>query len=375
MADRYPWSNGNRVELLVEGEQFIPEMLQAITEARQTLLLEFYMVGSGDVADLFIEALIAAVRRGVTVCWLIDGFGGRMFHQQDRDRLSRAGIEVRQYNHLRLTKLVRNLSRDHRKLMIVDQKLSFIGGTGISDEYLRVKPAEGVLAWHDIMLRVKGPVVGDMVHMFTCQWRLCEGDVRFRVMSPDCTRVGDAQARVTEIEGARLQQIKQSFVQRVNHATKRVWLATAYFLPSYSVRRSLRQAAQRGVDVRLIVSSLNTDHPWVYHASKRYYRRLLKAGVKIYEYQPSFLHIKLALCDQWVSAGSCNLDHWNLRWNLEANLEVVEPELAAAVELLLQGDMSQSQEVLYQQWRSRPWHQKLREAGWSLICQLLLKIR
>lgn len=375
MAGRYRWSGGNRAELLVEGEQFIPHMLQAITEARQLLLLEFYMVSSGNVADLFIEALVKAAGRGVKTCWLIDDFGGRQFHQQDRERLERAGIEVRIYNPLRLAKLTRNLARDHRKLMIVDQKLGYIGGTGISDEYLREKPAEGALAWHDIMLEVEGAVVSDMVCLFARQWCLCGGAIPFNVMPPDYTRVGDAMSRVTEAQGVRLQQIKHSFVQHINHATERVWLATAYFLPVFSVRRSLRQAAQRGVDVRLIVSSRNTDHPWVYHASKRYYRRLLKAGVKIYEYQPTFMHTKLGLCDQWVSAGSCNLDHWNLRWNLEANLEVVEPTLAAAVETLLRSDMEESEEVVYAQWRSRPWYQKLREAGWSLLCQLLLKIR
>lgn len=375
MAGRYHWSGGNRVELLVEGEQFIPHMLQAIKEARQLLLLEFYMVSSGNVADLFIEALIKAARRGVKVCWLIDDFGGRQFHQQDRELLAKAGIEVRLYNPLRLTKLTRNLARDHRKLMIIDQKLGYIGGTGISDEYMREKPAEGALAWHDIMLGVEGAVVSDMVRLFARQWCLCGGEIPFNVISPNYTRVGDAMSRVTEAQGVRLQQIKHSFVQHINHATDRVWLATAYFLPVFSVRRSLRQAAERGVDVRLIVSSLNTDHPWVCHASKRYYQRLLKAGVKIYEYQPAFLHAKLGLCDSWVSAGSCNLDHWNLRWNLEANLEVVEPSLASAVEMLLRSDMEESKEVVYEQWRSRPWYQKLREAGWSLLCQLLLKIR
>lgn len=374
MAGRYHWSGGNQVELLVEGEQFIPRMLKAIAEARSTLLLEFYMVSSGSVADQFIDALIQAARRGVKVCWLIDDFGGRRFHLHDRERLQESGIEVRLYNALRMVKLARNLARDHRKLMVVDQQVGFIGGMGISDEYLRGNLSGGGLAWHDIMLQVRGVVVSDMVQVFARQWRYCGGNIPV-VLPPDYTRVGSALARVTEVQGVRLQQIKHSFVQHINHASERVWLATAYFLPAFSVRRSLRQAAERGVDVRLVVAGLNTDHPWVYHASKRYYRRLLKAGVKIYEYKPAFLHAKLGLCDQWVSAGSCNLDHWNLRWNLETNLEVVEPDFAAAVEVLFRRDMSQSEEILYHRWRSRPWYQKLREAGWSLICQFLLKIR
>ncbi|WP_428033475.1 phospholipase D-like domain-containing protein [Amphritea sp.] len=374
MTGRYRWSGGNRVELLVEGKQFIPRMLQVIEEARETLLLEFYMVSSGDVADQFISALIRASKRGVRVCWLIDDFGGRKFRTQDSEKLMQGGVQVRRYNPISLFKLASNLVRDHRKLMIADQRIGFIGGTGISDEYLRSNSEEGALAWQDVMLQVQGAVVADMVQLFSRQW-LNSGGVMPPVTPQETARLGDALARVTEVEGLKLQQIKRSFVHHVKQANERVWLATAYFMPAFSVRRSLRLAAQRGVDVRLIVAGPDTDHPWVYHASKRYYRRLLQAGVRIFEYQPSFLHTKLGLCDNWVSVGSCNLDHWNLRWNLEANLEVVEPQLTQAVEQLLNSDMSRSYEVIYAHWCKRPWYQKLREVSWSLLCQLLLKIR
>lgn len=374
MTGRYRWSGGNQVELLVEGAQFIPRMLQVIEEARYSLLLEFYMVSSGEVADRFISALISAARRGVKVCWLIDDFGGRKFSLQDSARLEQAGVQVRRYNPISLFKMAANLARDHRKLLIADQQTGFIGGTGISDEYLRAEPVSGTLAWHDIMLQVQGVVVADMVQLFAKQW-IKSGGVMPLIRLPGTARPGEALARVTQVEGLKIQQIKRSFVHHMDRAEERVWLATAYFLPAFSVRRSLRRAARRGVDVRLIVAGPDTDHPWVYHASKRYYRRLLQSGVRIFEYQPSFLHAKLGLCDNWVSAGSCNLDHWNLRWNLEANLEVVEPKLTQAVERLLISDMSRSHEILYAQWRRRPWYQKFREACWSLICQTLLKIR
>ncbi|RTE64742.1 cardiolipin synthase B [Amphritea opalescens] len=374
MTGRYRWSGGNRVELLVQGERFFPRMLQAIDEARETLLLEFYMVSSGAVADQFIAALIAAAQRGVKVCWLIDDFGGRRFKQQDSDRLKQAGVQVLRYNPIRLFKLDGNLARDHRKLMISDQRTGFIGGTGISDEYLRTIPVHGALAWHEVMLQVQGAVVADMVQLFSHQW-IKSGGLMPDIKPANLERQGDALARITEVQGLKIQQIKRSFVHHVNCASERVWMETAYFLPALSVRRSLRQAALRGVDVRLIVAGPNTDHPWVYHASKRYYRRLLQAGVRIFEYQTSFLHTKLGLCDQWVSVGSCNLDHWNLRWNLEANLEVVEPNLTDTVEQLLMSDMQRSREICYDQWSKRPWYQKLREVSWSLVCQLLLKIR
>ncbi|GGK74651.1 cardiolipin synthase B [Amphritea balenae] len=360
-------------------------MLSVIEQSRYTLLLEFYMVSSGSVANSFIGALIRAAERGVQVCWLIDDFGSRRLNEADVQRLIGSGVELQRFNPLKLLKFERNFARDHRKVLIADQSIGFIGGTGISDEYLHRDPlkkdTQDRQAWHEVMFRVEGAVLDDMVEMFRRQW-LRSGGSALNVAATIRDGkglgnwvAGNAMARLAVSDGAQIKDIKQSFVRHISNAGDRVWLATAYFLPSFSVRRSLRKAALRGVDVRLIVAGPCTDHPWVYHASKRYYRRLLKSGVRIYEYQPSFLHTKLGLCDQWLSAGSCNLDHWNLRWNLEANIEVVEPELVSQVEQLLSHDMQQSEEILYRKWSARPWRIKLKELLWSLVCQLLLKIR
>lgn len=200
MAGRYRWSGGNRVELLVEGTQFIPRMLQAINEARHSLLLEFYMVSSGAVADRFINALICAAQRGVQVCWLIDDFGGRRFSLQDSEKLEQAGVQVRRYNPISLFKMAANLARDHRKLLLADQQTGFIGGAGISDEYLRSRHENAVPAWHEVMLQVQGRVVADMVQLFARQW-LKSGGAMPAISPPDNARLGGALARVTEVEG------------------------------------------------------------------------------------------------------------------------------------------------------------------------------
>ncbi len=374
MQERYHWRSDNQVELLIDGEQFFPAMLQAIESARSSVLLEFYMVSSGIIADQFISALTDAAMRGVQVCWLVDDFGARRLRDSDISALRTAGVKLHRYNRLRILKLQKNFARDHRKLLLVDQQQGFIGGTGISDEYGADRNDAEQAAWHEVMVRVTGPVVNDLLVMFTRQW--CRYEPGFSL--PDavaCGYPGTGLAKVSVVKGLQQQDIKLSFVRHVREVQQRVWLATAYFLPSFSVRRSLRQAAQRGVDVRIIVAGPCTDHRWIYYASKRYYRRLLRAGVRIYEYQPSFLHTKIGICDNWVSVGSCNLDHWNLRWNLEANLEVVEPGLCSDVEALLLSDMERCQEVTYEQWQKRPLKQKAREVLWSLICQLLLKIR
>jgi len=371
MRQHFAWRSGNRVRLMVDGEHFFPRMLEAIEQAESSLRLEFYMVSSGKMLDRFIRGLTDAARRGVDVRLLVDAFGGRHLSRADRERLQAGGVHLVVYNPLQWSKWTRNFARDHRKLMLVDEHLAFIGGAGLADEYWLSKHTG--CPWHEIMCEVQGPVVEDLARLYNRLWLRCSN----QSLPPPSAQpeAGLARVRVTTVQGLYQQDIKVSFLNQVNRAQHRVWLATAYFMPSMSIRTALRRAARRGVDVRVIVAGPYTDQFWVYYASKRYYRRLLNAGVRIYEYQPRFLHAKAGLVDDWVSIGSCNLDHWNLRWNLEANIEVEEPELTAQMEALISVDMEQCHEVTAEEWARRPWRSKVKELIWALLSQLVLKIK
>ena len=136
---------------------------------------------------------------------------------------------------------------------------------------------------------------------------------------------------------------------------------SAYFVPARRFRRALRRAAQRGVDVRLLVPGARTDHPWVRHASRRFYARMLRYGVRIFEYQPSMLHAKMILCDDWVSVGSSNLDRWSLRWNLEANQEVADRGFADSAAALFESDFNVSRAISRRHWSRRAWLDRVRE--------------
>ena len=164
-----------------------------------------------------------------------------------------------------------------------------------------------------------------------------------------------------------IQEIKRSLYNRVRRAERRVWVQIAYFVPSRKVRRALRQAAGRGVDVRLLLPGPYTDHPAIRHAGRRFYAGLLRAGVRIFESQPRFLHAKTMLCDNWVSIGSSNLDRWNLRWNLEANQEVDNILFAQATGAMFEEDFLNSIECRYEDWRRRPWYARLREHLWGRV--------
>jgi len=377
MRSEFNWRDGNQVQLLVDGERFFDEILNRIRRARKTVLLEMYLVASGELFERFLRVLSDAVVRGVTVCLLFDHYGARDLSPADRGRLQAAGIRLVFYNPVLLRKWLRNFARDHRKLVIVDQQVAYIGGAGLTDDYCIDAPDKPETPWHDLMVQIEGAAVQDLVTLFMRLWERCtsrpppglEGARGGRAMP------GTARVRLLTSEGPSQQQIKFSVLGATRFARQRVWIGTAYFMPSFALRLALRRAARRGLDVRLLVAGPLTDHRWIYHASKRYYRRLLNAGVRIYEYQPRMLHAKFALFDNRVSVGSCNLDNWNLRWNLEANVEIDEPSFSEKVEQLFLQDFSDSREISAEHWARRPWYRKVRELIWALVCQLILRIR
>jgi cardiolipin synthase len=335
-------------------------MLDAIDGARDEVLLEMYLVESGQTADRFIAALGRAVARGVRVCVLLDAFGARGLRSVDRVRLTAAGVQLAFYNPIHFRNWRRSLFRNHRKLLLVDGQVAFVGGMGITEAFDPIVSATGS-HWHDAMLAVEGPCALDWRALFGHAWQQWHG----QVLPPRLPAVAEAPTRadgqvVGYIRGGG-QPVLRAVLARIAKARQRVWIATAYFAPTRRLRRALQRAARRGVDVRLLLTGSQTDHPTVWHAGRRFYGRLLDAGVRIFEFQPRFLHAKLVLCDDWASIGSSNLDHWALRWNLEANHAVLAPEFAAQVKALFEQDFAASDEIAAAAWQSRSGRQRLME--------------
>lgn len=360
----FPWRLDNRFELLVDGKAFFPEMLGAIGRAQHYILLEIYLFESGAVATRFIDAFARAVARGVTVKLLLDAFGAAKLLPEDRARMTSAGIDLVFYNPIQYRKLLHNMFRDHRKLLIVDGEVAFVSGAGITDEF--DSPADPARSWRETAVRIEGPVLADWQELFLRVWNH-HAETLALAPVPARTFQGGSAGRVVTTSALVVQDIKRSLYSRVRRAQRRVWIATAYFVPSHKVRRALRLAAAAGVDVRLLLPGRFTDHPGVRHAGRRFYSKLLRHGVRIFEYQPRFLHAKAMLCDDWVSIGSSNLDRWNLRWNLEANQEIEDPAFAARVGAMFEVDFAQATECRYEDWRRRPWHARLREHWWGRV--------
>jgi phosphatidylserine/phosphatidylglycerophosphate/cardiolipin synthase-like enzyme len=354
----WPWRTGNSFRLLDGGGQFFPAMLAAIDAASESVLLEMYLVHSGIVATRFIAALVAAVRRGARVCVVLDSFGALGLTGADRSLLLAAGVELRLFNPLSLRKRLANLMRDHRKLLLTDGRTAFVGGAGLSDEF-----AGGPRGpWREVMVQIEGPVVADWHRAFARTWRRCGPELTIAAPSACPAAGGNATGRLSLSEARQHSVLANGVLRRIDTALQRAWIMSAYFVPSRRFRKALRRAARRGVDVRLLVPGARTDHPWVRQASRRFYGKMLRSGVRIFEYQPYMLHAKVILCDHWASVGSSNLDRWSFRWNLEANQEVADAAFAETVCALFERDLTVSRPITRRYWRQRARLDRLRES-------------
>ena len=369
--DIHPWRTHNKFTLLRDGEQFFPIIFEKINEAKDFVLIEMYLISSGKVVDQLIEALTAAIKRGVAVYLLLDDYGARGLNKSDRITLKHLGAKICFYNRFHLRYPLRYLPRDHRKIICIDYATSFTGGLGFHDCFLS---SDTKIAWRESIVQIEGRNCQDWVESFRMSWKYSTHRTLHLFSSSPLDTLYSQQGHVAISPTDHGREIRRNIIKNLRKAQKRIWLSTAYFVPSRKIRRLLRHAAKRGLDVRLILPGAYIDHPGVRYAGRRFYARLLHSNVKIYEYQPRFIHQKVVLIDNWVSIGSANMDRWNLRWNLEANQEVDNPDFAREVENMLNEDLSHCVQLTYSEWCQRTAWRRFLEWFWGGIDRILLKI-
>ncbi|MDH5693376.1 MAG: phosphatidylserine/phosphatidylglycerophosphate/cardiolipin synthase family protein [Gammaproteobacteria bacterium] len=361
----FPWRNNNRIALLIDAAKFYPAILEAISKAKNEILIEMYLVESGHVLNRFFSALELAVEKGICVRLILDDFGSRGLSARDKSRLETSNIEIHYYNPFHYGRLRRSLFRDHRKIFIVDGTIAFVGGAGLTDAF--ENQANPALSWRDTMVSVSGPCVADWKTLFYDNWPQAD---KLESTTEKTQPVDDSEqyaGRVSVTPRHGKLELKRSLIKRIRGAERQIWIATAYFLPSQKIRRALARAARSGVDVRLLLPGKHTDHPAVRHAGRRFYHYLLKNKIRIFEYQPRFTHSKVMLADNWVSIGSSNIDRWNLRWNLEANQEVDSSDFAQKIITMFENDLEHSTEITLSMWKRRSRYRRLLEWFWGKI--------
>ncbi|MCF6281581.1 MAG: phosphatidylserine/phosphatidylglycerophosphate/cardiolipin synthase family protein [Candidatus Polarisedimenticolaceae bacterium] len=371
--DYFPWRERSQLALLLDGSSFFPEISSAIESAQSYICIELYLMRSGKVADNFIRLLNRAAERGVEVYLLLDDYGSLGLNDADREQLENGKINLVFYNPLRPRSNLRilyrilwrkvgyDLHRDHRKLVLVDGRVAFIGGFGFTDDFL---PSNNEASgWRENVLKIEGEIVTDLNKLFTQAWsRYSSFPINLFIPTPRVEHhEKGCRARVAYSEGGINDDIKRQSLNRITNAKSHIWLCTAYFLPSWRYLRRLRHAARNGVEVRLLLPGPLTDHPVVRYAGQRHYSRLLRNGVRIFEYQPRVLHAKSLLCDDWGFLGSNNFDHWGLNWNLEANIEIDDVVFSHRVRGMFESDFQQSIEITRDNWRHRGWFHRVTE--------------
>lgn len=362
--------SGNKVELLIDGPATYEAMFAAIDAARDHINIESYIVEADGPGAELARRLLAKCREGVKVNLLYDGFGTIRTPDAYFEMLRAAGVRLCEYNPLRSWKRVFTWAvhlRDHRKLMVVDGSVAFVGGINISGVYSARSAetkAEATTPWRDTHVCIRGPLVAQMQALFIAHWNEhgCEL-VQQADYFPPTAAAGHLRGAVASCDaGRRRNPFYRALIKAIDAARHDVLVTTAYFVPTRRLLRSLASAARRGVDVRLLLPG-QSDAWAPLQAGRSHYVRLLQAGVRIYERQGALLHAKTTVIDGvWATVGSANLDWRSFIHNAEANAIVTDSGFGAQMRTVFQGDIAASHEITLEMWHRRGVLQRLQES-------------
>ncbi len=391
---RPDWREGNRIELLRNGETFFPALFEAIDAARRSVHLETYIFNLDATGLRLLEHLQRARRRGVKVRVVIDGFGSQLQAVAIAERLAQMGAQCRVYRpeprSLRETRFsLRRLRRMHRKMALVDEAVAFVGGINILDDFEQVPDdGRGPMPRFDFAVRLQGPIVRDVSRTMWLLWLRMRWRRRDDWAAFYRRVVGLGQRRRQRLPAARVYQpgqrailllrdnlrnrhvIEQTYLRAMAVARREIILANAYFFPGRRLRRALKDAAARGLRVRLLLQG-RMEYPVQYWAGRYLYGRLLAAGIEIHEYMPSYLHAKVAVIDDCAMVGSANLDPFSLLLAREANVYVADAGFAAELrETLDRSIREDAVQVTSDALRRRGWRGRLCDA----LAYLLLRL-
>ena len=389
---------GNKVDILLDGPSTYAAMLSAIASAKDHINMETYIIEDDEIGQQFATVLIAKQQSGVQVNLIYDSAGSHNTPTAFFETLIQAGINVLEFNPINPLDKRKDWQwnqRDHRKLLIVDGKIAFLGGINISSVYssgssggsssgASKKPSqkksikislddENKIPWRDTHLQVAGPVVAEFQKMFTETWQQQKGrPLAAKDYFPILTAQGNAIVRAIGSNPEEpFSQIYATLLSAINSAETQVFLTNAYFVPDPQLLTALKDAAKRGADVRLLLPE-RTDSSLVFYASRSYYDELLSANIKIYEHQVALLHAKTALIDGvWSTVGSTNLDWRSFVNNQEINAVMLGQDFGMQMQQLFDADLASSKQITLQQWRQRSLGARIKEQSARLWARFL----
>jgi len=358
------------IEALPNGVNFYEAEIQAIQAAQQSINWEAYIFAKGDMARRIVDALTERARAGVEVNLNIDAIGSLSTPKRFFNGLRQAGGHVEWYHPLRWYNWPRANNRTHRELIVIDGKVGFLGGAGVSDQWWHGEKKDP--PWRDTMFKVGGDAVRSLQSTFVENWLESSGQILIgpKYFSSEDNSDG-AMAMVvgsspSQGGSTRARILYQTLIGSARSSLK---ITTPYFLPDDSLIKELvRAIKERHVRVQILLPGKHSDHSMTRSSSRATYGDLLKAGAEIYEYQPAMIHAKIMIVDDlWCVVGSTNLDHRSFGWNDEVNLAAVDPELAGKLSANFEEDVSKSNRETLKAWENRSYSERAMEwLGWII---------
>lgn len=346
----------NELKTYTFGQHLYDDMIKAIDAAQDFVYLASYMWKADEIGQAIKDAVVRAADRGVLVCLVYDGFANLVVPREFKDFPE--GIHVLRFPVLRTWVPiidVRSTGRDHRKILVVDGRVGFVGGYNIGTLYAD--------SWRDTHVRVTGPAVWELQNAFVDFWNRHRGQRSRRPELPDSgTHVWDPSVRAARNEPSRvIYPVRALYLEALDRAQHRIWITQGYFIPDREILHSLLAAASRGADVRVIMPE-RSNHVIADVVAHSYFTELLEGGVHLHLYQDVMVHAKTMTVDgRWATIGTANIDRLSLRGNYEINLEIVDSDQAALMEEVFRTDLENCREVLLEEWEQRGWH--LRAVG------------
>jgi cardiolipin synthase A/B len=373
MHVRTPLLPGNRVEVLRNGDATYPRLLDDLRAAEHCIEFQVYYAAPGRLADRLGETLRERARAGVRVHFLFDAFGGSTLPESYLQELRDAGVEVRASRPFRVNRFWEAPHRSHVRCVVIDGRIGYTGGFGIADEWLGTGDREG--EWRETNVRLEGPAARQFAGAFANGWADAAHELLLGeppVSEP--SESGSALAGLLHLSPELGSTPAERFLAlSLASARDRMWIASAYFVPDDLLTGLLRDAAARGVDVRVLTANgSRTDAKLAHWAGRERYDDLLRAGVRIWEYRPAMMHAKTFVIDgRWCTIGAINFDNRSMALMDETTLMVLDAGIGAELERSFLEDLERSDEIRAESFRARPLHQRAVEQGASTLSRVL----
>ncbi|WP_126973380.1 cardiolipin synthase [Gynurincola endophyticus] len=376
LYDKSPLATGNKVNLLRNGEEKFKYLFHDLENAKETIHIEYYIWEDDPITVALKELLIRKAGEGVKIRIVYDDWGSKAIRKRYVRELRSAGIEAFPFNEVRFIALANRVNyRNHRKIVIIDGYIAYVGGINLSDRYIN-HPGTKKLYWRDTHIRIEGTGVNYLQYLFLCDFNFCaKQNVELKRSYFCLPDTNDREGAIVQIAASGpdsdVPTIMFSILQMVNLATKEILITTPYMIPNEGTLDALRVQSLSGVDVKLLLP-MDSDSKLVNYCSRSYYTELMKAGIKIYLYKKGFIHAKTMVVDGIVAnVGTANLDMRSFDMNFEVNAIIYDQKIAGELKLHFQVDLLDAEPLNLKTWRKRPRWQKFVERVARLFSPLL----